>query len=335
MRNRAVIDLSLLRENAIQIKSRLSAGVKFCAVVKADAYGHGGCEVSNALYDIVDCYAVAIVEEGVALRLAGIDKEILVLIPVGVEDLERAVRYSFTLTVTSERDIKRIYAECRRQNKKVKVHIKYNTDMNRQGVDGLESLRRILGSASSRGIEVSGIYTHFARPDNRKALKKAYDKFLLALSLAKSYNNKIIGHASSSGGFLQGVELDMVRIGILLYGYKPFKSDFPVKPIMKVIAPVIKRRMLGFGKRALYGGKRTAIRRGISLIRFGYADGLPRTEVKGQFNNRCMDITAITSATGDFVVVMDDADALAKKYRTISYEILTKVCLRAEKIYLR
>jgi alanine racemase len=127
----------------------------------------------------------------------------------------------------------------------------------------------------------------------------------------------------------------MVRIGILLYGYTPFKTVFPVAPIMKLIAPVIKRRMLSVGEKALYGNKRTFKRRGISLIRFGYADGLPRKAVKGQFNNRCMDITAVEGATDDYFVVMDNAETLAKAYHTISYEILTKVCLRAEKIYLR
>ncbi len=334
MRNFAVIDLVKLKNNALKIKKKLKKGVKFCAVVKADGYGHGGVEVASALYGIVDSYAVAIVEEGIALRQAGIDKDILVLIPPFRSDLEKAVRYSLTLTATSKNDLIRIARECENQAKSVKIHIKYNTGMNRQGVDGIDELEKMLCYADKKGLIIEGLYSHFACPENENSQKTAYNKFLLALSVAKGYNNKIIGHISASGGFLKGAQCDMVRIGILLYGYKPFPCDFDVKPIMRLYAPVIAHRSLKKGDTALYGDKVSGRAQEISLVRYGYADGLMRKSVKGQFNNRCMDVTAVKGYVKK-ALVMGDADKLAKSYGTISYEILTKVCLRAEKIYKR
>ncbi len=89
MRNLAEINLSLLRENAKNIRKKLPKNTLFCAVVKADAYGHGGVACADALYGICDVFAVALVEEGIELRLGGIDKEILVLVPPIKKDLER------------------------------------------------------------------------------------------------------------------------------------------------------------------------------------------------------------------------------------------------------
>ena len=95
---RAVINLKNIIYNAKRIKKRLPKEVKFCAVVKADAYGHGAVKVANALYKFVDCYAVATVEEGVSLKIAGIDKDVLVLTKTFTDELPRAVNYGLVLT---------------------------------------------------------------------------------------------------------------------------------------------------------------------------------------------------------------------------------------------
>ena len=337
MLNKAVINLNELKHNALNIKNKLPKKVKFNAVVKADAYGHGAPAVANALYQIVDSFSVALVEEAITLRLSGIEKDILVLIPPMPCDLERAVNYNLILTVASVADVQRIERECQRQNKKLKVHIKYNSGMNRLGVDGLQDLKQILDLISGcKFVCLDGLFSHFANPENKKALIATQNNFLLANNLVKGYNNKVISHISASGGFLRGKYADMVRIGILLYGYKPFESDrVKVNPIMKIYAPVIARRTLDQGQGVLYGDYKVTEQTDIALVRYGYADGLFRKEVLGQVNNRCMDISAVLGCgRGDFACVMDDADMLAKKYGTISYEILTKSALRAEKIYL-
>ncbi len=336
MLNKAYINLSTLKQNALTIKRRLHSSTKFCAVVKADAYGHGAPVIASAIYNIVDEFAVAIVEEGEELRLSGIEKDILVTCPVYPFDLERLIRFDLTATVSSLEQVDLLNKEGEKQGKKVKIQIKYNTGMNRQGVDGIENLKRIIDKIDkSKWVVLAGMYSHFASPENNEIRKRAENKFLLANNLVKIYNNKVTCHISASGGFLKGAYYDMVRIGILLYGYKPFYDDFSVKPIMKVCAPVLSERVIEKGESALYGECIAREKQTINFLRFGYADGLPRKAICGQFNNRCMDLTAITGVEEKSeIVIMDDAEKLAKKYGTISYEILTSVSKRAEKIYV-
>jgi len=338
MLNKAYIDLSAIRSNALAVKRKLKKTTKLCAVVKADAYGHGAPKVCSALHNIADCFAVATAEEGIELRLSGENKEVLVLTALFKGDVERAVFYSLTPTVCSTKDVTSLERECEKQGKNICVHVKVNTGMNRQGVEDLEELERVLKCISRQSrVKLGGAYSHFAFPENKKSLLAQQNKFLLANNLVKRYNNKAICHISASGGFLSGVECDMVRIGILLYGYLPFTSDYiSVKPAMKIYAPVLKSFSLNKGDSALYGKLIAKENLDLSLIRYGYADGLMRKKTSGQFNNRCMDITAIRlkGKAGKLVPVMINADALAKEYETISYEILTKSAFRAEKIYI-
>lgn len=334
---KAVINLKNIVYNAKAIKKRLPSTVKFCAVVKADAYGHGAEKVANAVYNIVDCFAVATVEEGVKLRFSGIDKAILVLTRISDCELPRAVNYSLTLTAGALSDLKRYAREGKKQGVRVKTHIKFDTGMHRQGISDLKELKTSLSYCKkNKYLDLCGLYSHFARPESERSRKAAVKKFLIAKNLVKGYNN-ITCHISASGGFIKGEYFDMVRIGILLYGYKPFKTDvIKVKPAMKVYAPVVATRELKRGDCALYGDKRVKKNTQIALIRYGYADGLFRKEIKGQFNNRCMDLTAITGAKcgAGYAAVMLDAEKAARKYSTISYEILVKCALRAEKVYI-
>lgn len=338
MFNIAEINLTTLKNNALAVRKKLNKGTKFCAVVKADAYGHGGVAVANALHGIVDCFAVALPEEGIALRQGGVSKDILTLIPVNVRDVERAVSYRLTLTVTSIADLKIIEKEGQKQNKIVKVHVKYDTGMNRQGVSTLSELKEIFEySKRCSHVFVEGIYSHLARAENKKSVNKAVNKFLLAIRLAVGYNNKIIKHISASGGFLQGAEFDMVRIGILLYGYKPFETNaISGKPVMKIYSPIVGVRCLKKGDRMFYGEKRADKDFTAYVVRYGYADGLFRSETEGLFNNRCMDLSAMVNPVikKGMAEIMSDAEETARKYRTISYEILTECSRRAEKVYI-
>ncbi len=338
MLNQAVINLNTLEKNALAIKSGINQGVKFCAVVKADAYGHGAPVVANRIYKIVDCFAVALVEEGVELRQSGIDKDILVLTPILNADIERAVGNSLTLTVENLNQLRAIDKESKRQNKKTKIHLKYNVGMNRFGVDSLVQLNELLECVSVKSnLILDGAYSHLGCPQNKKALKIAENKFLLANNLVKRYNNKAICHLSASGGFLMGKQFDMVRIGILLYGYKPFTSrKIKVSPVMKVYAPVIRQRKICKGDSALYGDFTVDISKEVLLIRFGYADGLARSAVQGQINDRCMDVTMMEDFCAKKIFpVMENAKKLADNYGTIPYEILSKIGIRAKKIYVR
>ncbi len=337
MLNQARINLYTLRQNVKNIKSKLQTGVKYCAVVKADAYGHGAGAVANAIYDLVDCYAVALVSEGIELRNSGIDKEILVLSPALKSDYKPAIKNDLTLTVQDKESVSLLERDSKRLGKRTGVHIKFNVGMNRFGVDSLEELKEIAEYITQKEhLLLKGMYSHLSCPQNKKLLKRALDSFSLANNLVKGYNNNAICHISASGGFLMGAQADMVRIGILMYGYKPFASNYvSVKPIMKVYAPVLETRNLKKGQGALYGSTKLNEDTTLSLVRFGYADGLERRCINLQVNNRCMDVTAIKGRYKGFYPIMTNADYLAKEYGTISYEILCKVALRAEKIYIR
>ncbi|MBQ9485442.1 MAG: alanine racemase [Clostridia bacterium] len=339
---KALINLKNLIYNAKAIRKKLPAGVKFCAVVKADAYGHGAEKVAGAIYLIADCFAVATAEEGAALRLSGIDKEILVLTAVPRQDVPQAVNYGLTLTAGGICDLKAYEKVGKELGANVNVHLKFDTGMNRQGFKDLEQLKAAFDFCEkSTVLSAVGLYSHFACPENESLRQAAAKKFSLAKKVAERYNNKerkIVCHISASGGFIAGEYCDMVRIGILLYGYKPFPTDaIRVKPVMSVYAPVITQKTIKRGECALYGEKRAEKDTEVSLIRYGYADGLFRKEISGQFNNRCMDATAATGVKkgAKRAAVMTDANALAEKYGTISYEILVKCALRAEKIYLK
>ena len=339
MLNTAYIDLHILRENVKNIKKNLAKKTRFCAVVKADAYGHGASKVANAIYSLCDCFAVALLEEAKELRLSGIDKDILILTPLFCKDISQAVFYNFILTVDNVESLKMLESECQKQNKKIRVHLKFNTGMNRFGANTLKELKVLSDCvANSKHLILDGMFSHLGNAENKKDTKNAQNKFLLANNLIKGYNNKAICHLSASGGYLQSLNFDMVRIGLLLYGYKPFESDFvSVRPVMKVYAPLVKRREIGVGEHCLYGSKRAKKSQNICLIRCGYADGFNRKQNTLLFNNRCMDISAVKGITDDnqSVLIMDNADLLAKDYGTISYEVLVNVSKRAEKIYLQ
>ncbi len=362
MKSIAIINLKNLKQNALKIKKALKKGSKFCAVVKSNAYGHGMVEVANEIYGIVDCFAVGTVEEGVALRQSGIKKDVLCLLPPTKQEIERAVYHSLTLTVDSKEIVRKIERESAGHNKTTKLHLKFNTGMNRLGVDDLKSLEELARFASkSKHITLDGMFSHYATPEKDFLREEATNRFLLAKRLVKGYNKKATCHIGASGGFLFKKHFDMVRIGLLLYGYKPFNAnsltngnviDLSVKPAMQVYSPILKERTLRSGDAALYGSKQTNEELFIRLVAYGYADGLPRQEIGGQFSNRCMGISAQIAqkkqldANGGtvkikgeslkgYAPIMLDANAVAKQYGTIPYEILTKAAITCDKIYIK
>lgn len=339
MENRAIIDLRILRKNAQSVRNFLPKETKFCAVVKADGYGHGMCEVANAIYDLVDCYAVTSVFEGEQLRLSGINKDVLVLSPILPQDIMEALKSNLTLSVSNVKELKAVVKTATELNLFSAVHVKVNTGMNRLGLDSLSGLENILSYAKTQDrVKVDGVYSHYGCAENQRLLKRATEKFVKFCDLAKRFDKDVTCHISASGGMIKGQFFDMVRIGILLYGYKPFESDkIQVLPIMKVYSPIIKKRKVNKGKLCLYGESKLKRTERILLIRYGYADGLDREKTDELVNNRCMDISAVTDggANGDYYCVLEDADVQAKKNHTISYEILTKATIRANRIYLK
>ena len=336
MLNSAYINLNHLVYNAKQIKNNLPKSTLFYAVVKADAYGHGLSMCANALHPIVDGFCVALKEEAIGLRLSGVDKEILLLVPNFKGETRELIEKDITLSVFKKEHLIQVEKCAKKLSKVAKVHVIFDSGMKRLGVETVNELIELINfSKKLAHVKITGLFSHFAMPENDFLRQKALEKFMVAKKIIKDYNKNAIVHISASGGFLKGVYLDAVRIGLLLYGYTPFKCEkFPLKRVMKIYAPVVNTKQIKKGESCLYGSIKSQKDLNLKIVRYGYADGLFRKPIKGQFNNRCMDLTAV-KAKGKYVCIMDNADKLARFYTTISYEILTKAAIRAEKIYIR
>ena len=317
------ISLPAIRRNALRIKAK-AGKAKFFAVVKADAYGHGAEEVSRYIEDITDGFCVAIIEEGIALRVAGINRPVLVLTPPLDEyDAERAKAYGLTLTVNSVQTAKLI--------KGAPCHIKINTGMNRLGCN-LNELTDVLNSLSPESIE--GVYSHLFAPQDERSSANQLATFEKAVKAVKAVNGEAVAHLAASGGILRGGKylLDGVRSGILLYGYAPsgfFVKDF--EPALKVYARRTQvTRFIGGGVGYNFADRNYKT---LSSYRCGYADGFSRIIPLGE-KTLCMD-AYVSKEGGEVACVMDDADEYARRAGTISYEVLTRVTSRSEKIYVR
>ena len=319
----SIIDLSAIRSNAKFVRS-LIGNRTFYAVVKADAYGHGGVEVSLALQDLVDGFCVAIVDEGVALRVGGVSKPIIVLTPpLGNDDIQKLSFYNLTPTVGSV-DAAKLVSD-------MHCHIAINTGMNRYGCYGKE-LEKVLDILPPNGAD--GVFTHMYAAASARHCGEQYSSFMPAVEKVKAHSPNAITHMSASGGILRGGKylLDGVRCGLMLYGYAPtgFKAK-ELKPALKVysrLAQAITPTGSGVG----YNIAEEDYSK-LYTYRAGYADGFNRTIPLGE-KTLCMD-AFISKKRKLLMPVMTDADAYAKRCGTISYEILCSVTQRSERIYIK
>ena len=318
----SVIDLNAIRSNAQMIRNRIENSF-FFAVVKADAYGHGAEEVSHHIEDIVDGFCVAIIEEGIALRVAGIVKPILVFTPPQDNyDALRAREYNLSVTVNSLNTARLcVNNSC---------HIKVNTGMNRMGCTVAE-LPEILKVLELENVE--GVYSHLYAPHDNIACARQFAMFERAVRFVKTYRPNAVAHLSASGGILRGGRYlsDGVRAGILLYGYVPYGFKADVTPALKVYARRVQTTEFVGGGIGYSPAERKYYNLGV--YRCGYADGFSRVVPLGE-KRLCMD-SFISQSTDELLCVMDNADEYAKKCGTISYEVLTSVTKRSERIYKR
>lgn len=185
-RTAAVIDLAKLRSNIANIKSRLKPGVEFIAVMKGDGYRHGIAGLYPTLKECgIDSYAVAIWEEGKMLRDAGATESILILGDTADDMLDEAAKYDLDLTVFSMEGAENMAAAARRAGKKQNVQIKLNTGMNRIGFPVCqESFDTIKKICEMDDLNVTGIFTHFARADegDHTSARKQLDLYLHAVN---------------------------------------------------------------------------------------------------------------------------------------------------------
>lgn len=286
------IDLNAIRHNISEEKKFVGKDVKIMAIIKADAYGHGDCEVAEVLRDLVDAYGVAIPEEALRLRERGVRKMILILGYTGSDWFEDIIENDISQTVYNYEMARRLSDAACRLDKKARIHIKIDTGMSRIGFMPVKDNIEVIHSISELpGLEIEGIFTHFARADEKTpdAAREPFEKYMMFVSELENRGIHIpVKHAANSAAILQFRDscLDMVRSGISTYGLYPskevVKDKIHLKPALQWKSIVSFVKWIHPGTSVSYGGTFVADRdTKVATIPVGYADGV-RRELSGK-----------------------------------------------------
>ena len=286
-RVKADIDLDAIHENVVNAKALTKPGTKLMTIIKADAYGHGAVMVAQTLEDVADAYGVAILEEGIELRQAGINKPILILGYTPAPLYSAMIKYDIATAVFEYDMAKKMSDTAEKMGKKAKVHIKLDTGMSRIGFkQDDESLAVIKKIAELPGIEIEGCFTHFATMDEKDKTKamKQFERYMDFVKRIEDAGIKIpVKHVSNSAGIIEKpeVNLDMVRDGICVYGMYPSeevdKTKLNLTPAMEIKSYVSFVKTLKAGVEIGYGGTYTTTGETVvATIPVGYADGYSR-----------------------------------------------------------
>ena len=286
-RVKADIDLDAIHENVVNAKALTKPGTKLMAIIKADAYGHGAVMVAQTLEDVADAYGVAILEEGIELRQAGINKPILILGYTPAPLYSAMIKYDIATAVFEYDMAKKMSDTAEKMGKKAKVHIKLDTGMSRIGFkQDDESLAVIKKIAELPGIEIEGCFTHFATMDEKDKTKamKQFERYMDFVKRIEDAGIKMpVKHVSNSAGIIEKpeVNLDMVRDGICVYGMYPSeevdKTKLKLTPAMEIKSYVSFVKTLKAGVEIGYGGTYTTTGETVvATIPVGYADGYSR-----------------------------------------------------------
>jgi alanine racemase len=344
------IDREAIAHNA---RALTPTGAELMAVVKADGYGHGAVTVARAALDGGASWCgVALVEEGLELRGAGVEAPILVLseLPPGSEAI--ALAHRLTPSLYSDDGLRRLERVARGP---VAVHVKVDTGMHRVGVWPPDALVTFLQAVATAGLEVEGIWTHLATSESDRAFTaEQLARYEAALDAAKAAGvMPRLRHAANSGAVLRHPEAtyDLVRPGIALYGVAP-GADVDVsalRPALTWKSRVSFARPLAAGERLSYGQRYELARDAVvATVPVGYADGYPRAAssradvlIRGR---RCVVAGSVTMdqllvdcgdldvRAGDEVVLLGaqgdetiTAWELARHADTIGYEIVSRI----------
>jgi len=362
----AEINLANIAHNVKEFRRHIPQPTRLMAVVKAEGYGHGAVEVGRAaLAAGAEWLAVALVEEGIRLRQAGLAAPILVLGYLPPEALSAVIQYHLTPGIVDLSSLELMEMEAQRQRRKVGVHVKVDTGMGRLGLResaGLNLVQRVL---ASRHLELEGIYSHFAAADeeDKSFTLTQLDKFKSIVETIKKDKPQVIAHCANSAAAIEVPEaqFDMVRIGISLYGLYPSPEVKPLvdlRPAMTLFTSVAFIKEVPAGTPISYG--RTFTTAGpsrIATLPIGYADGYMRTLsgkvdvlIQGQrvpqVGRICMDycMVDVTSlpdiAPGEPVVLFGSqggetvsVDEVARLAGTINYEVVCAVSSRVPRYY--
>lgn len=369
---RAEINLDNLEHNLNEIRRVAHPRAGICAVVKADGYGHGAVEVAEtALFCGASYLAVALLDEALQLRRAGIKAPILILGFTPDGQFDKIIEHDITQTIYSLESAQKLSKEARKRGKKAKIHIKLDTGMSRIGFQAdrssIEDIKKLF---FMDGLEVEGMFTHFSKADekDKSFTNEQFEKYMaVADELEKAGCRIPIKHAANSAAIMElpHTHLDMVRPGIILYGLYPSnevdRSRIDLRPVMALKTRVSHVKELEAGRAVSYGGTFVTKRKSvIATLPVGYADGYSRllsskaqVLVKGRrapvVGRVCMDqcMVDVTDIEGEVKPEEDvllfggtdestvTADEIAGIMGTINYEVVCAVARRVPRVYLR
>src|SRR5437899_2050601 len=371
----ARVDLDVLKANYRAIidhlrRERPQSPPGVIGVVKANAYGHGAVQVGRALEDAgADLLACADIEEGAALRAAGVRADILIFGALSVSDLDGLFDCRLTPTISSPGAARAVQAAAARHKQRVRYHLKIDTGMNQLGFRA-DNLRPTLPELPrSENLDLEAVFTHFATADDPASSlfdepRQRFEQVLAdlqALGARPRYR-----HAANSAAVVRDprVWFDRVRPGLLLYGIvpPPLQSSIALAPVMTLASRVTAVKGMRAGEVTGYGARFTAKKpTTIAIVPAGYADGLDlRLAGRGAVLIRgrrapivgsvCMDmlmadVTGLEVSPGDEVVIIGsqklpnggeeriDVREMAAAIGTIPYEILSRIGSRIERVY--
>lgn len=280
------IDLTALDRNVGRIQAALPKGMRYVAVVKANAYGHGMPEVVARLLQAgVDSFAVANVEEAARLREIGPEAEILVLSPALPEEWSHALSLGLDLTLSSTSEAAELGALATQRGLRARVHLKVDTGMGRAGVWYTEAPATLAAARAHPALHLRGLYTHFANADGDPSFTaEQRRRFLAILKLVpESERTQLLVHADNSSGldsFAPDTPFNAVRVGLLQYGLQPhpgsFLASLKPEPMLGFHARVVLVKSLPAGTGLSYGSTYHLKRDSqVAIVAAGYGDGLP------------------------------------------------------------
>jgi len=361
MRAEAIVDLSAIKHNVSLLKEK--SGTNLLAVVKADAYGHGLVPVAKAALDAgASMLGVALLEEAITLREAGITAPILAWLVQPGSDFAKAIELDIDLAAGSLKALHEIQAAS--VKKKARVHLELDTGMTR---GGFLSEWSELSVADVAGLEIVGVFSHFARADepSEQQNQDQLDQFNEMVTKLEGLGiTSVIRHISNSAATLTNSDavFDMVRTGIAIYGLTPdvvlgSSKEFGLRPAMQLRAALYLVKDVPAGTPVGYGASESTTRdTKLGVVTMGYADGIPRIAhnagvwINGKrapiIGRVSMDQFVVdlgpdsTAKSGDWVVVFGNgshgeytADDWGAASGSINYEIVTRIGPRVPRIY--
>lgn len=365
----AEISLDNISHNYEVIRAALPSDCRFLGVVKADAYGHGALRVSQLLQEEgADYLAVSCLDEALELRQGGITMPILILGHTPPEYTAQLINLDITQTVTCLAKALEYSAEASKMGRELKIHIKLDTGMSRLGYLCAgehfdEGVKNVIDSCRLPGLVHEGIYTHFAvsdedDEDSREYTRQQFKLFMDVVSAVEEHGGIrfSLRHCANSGAVVNYPEtaLDMVRPGLLLYGYGD-KGRLGLRPCMRLVTTVSTIKFYEPGTFISYGRRYVTDRRTrMGVLAIGYADGLFRAVSNKcafaagngfapQRGTICMDMCMVDLTELPEVDVGSQVELfgercsiyqLSQAAGTIPYELLCSVSKRVPRVYL-